>query len=220
MFRDFKTGLKMLKYSFRIKWMLAAGILFFCVGIFFFGFFLLSHDYVIGYFQGTVYWTLSGVMFCSAITSLGVSNMVQSSPRKKSLHTSVPVCMNLCYYLITYILFLLMGLLIWGMSGQRQQPGDPVVYGLMAALIMVYSVGCLKLFYAAILFLIVVFLPVLWGGAEAICLALADLPMGAAVCIGLAEILLGACVQYLLLRLAYRLPVDRATVTGTLRKYL
>ena len=220
MFSDFRTGFKMLKYSFRIKWMLAAGILFFCVGIFFFGFFLLSHDNDIGYFYGIVYWTMSGVMLCSTITSLGVSNIVQSSSRKKALHTSVPVCMNLCYYLITYILFLLMGLLIWGMSGQRLQPGDIVMYGLMAALIMVYSVGCLKLFYVAILFLIVVFFPVLWDGAEAICLMSADLPMGAAVCIGLAEILLGAGVQYFLLRLAYHLPVDRAAVTGALRKYL
>ena len=220
MFSNFRTGFKMLKYSFRIKWMLAAGILFFCVGIFFFGFFLLSHDHDIGYLYGIVYWSLSGVMFCSAITSLGVSNIVQSSPRKKALHTSIPVCMNLCYYLTTYILFLLMGLLTWGMSGEKQQPGDIVVYGLMAALMMVYSVGCLKLFLAAILFLVAVFFPVLWGGAESICLALADLPMGAAVCIGLAEILLGACVQYLLLRLAYRLPVDRTAVTGPLRKYL
>lgn len=220
MFNNFRTGFKMLKYSFRIKWMLAVGIFFFCVGIFFFAFFHLSHDHDLGYFQGTVYWALSGVMFCSAITSLGVSNIVQSSPRKKALHTFVPVCMNLCYYLITYILILLMGLLIWGMSGQKQQPGDLVVYGLMAAMMTVYSVGCLKLFYAAILFLIVVFFPVLWGGAEAICTALADLPMGAAVCIGLAEILLGACVQYFLLRLAYRLPVERAAVTGALRKYL
>lgn len=152
MFSNFKTGWKMLKYSFRIKWMLALGIFFFCVGIFFFAFFQLSYDHVLGYFQGTVYWTLSGVMFCSAYTSLGVSNIVQSSPRKKALHTSVLVCMNLCYYLITYILFLLMGLLIWGMNGERQQPGDLVVYGLMAALMMVYSVGCLKLFLAAILF--------------------------------------------------------------------
>lgn len=220
MFSDFKTGFKMLKYSFRIKWMLAAGILFFCVGIFIFGFFLLSHDRVLGYFQGTVYWTLSGMMFCSAITSLGVSNIVQSSSRKKAMHTSVPVCINLCYYLITYILFLLIGLLAWGMSGQRQQPGDIVVYGLMAALIMVYSVGCLKLFFIAILFLIATYFPVLWGGTEAICRASADLPMGVAVCVGLAEILLGACVQYFLLRLAYRLPVDRTAVTGPLRKHL
>ena len=215
MFRDFKRGFKMLKYSFRIKPILAVGIFFFCVGIVFF---MLSPD--IGYLQGTVYWTLSGVMLCTAITPLGVSNMVQSSPRKKALHTSVPVCMNLCYYLVTYILFLLMGLLIWGMSGQRQQPGDPVVYGLMAAVIMVYSVGCLKLFFAAILFLIAAYLPILWGGAETICQMAADLPMGPAVCIGMAEILLGACVQYLLFRLAYRLPVDRTAVTGPLRKYL
>lgn len=212
---DFKRGFKMLKYSFRIKLILAFDIFIFCMGIVFF---LLSPD--IGYLQGIVFWTLSGVMFCSAITPLGVSNMVQSSPRKKALHTSVPVCMNLCYYLVTYILFLLMGLLIWGMSGQKQQPGDPVVYGLVAAVIMVYSVGCLKLFYVAILFLIVAYFPILRGGAEAICQMSVDLPTGAAVCIGMAEILLGACVQYLLLRLAYRLPVDRMTVTGPLRKYL
>ena len=215
MFRDFKRGFKMLKYSFRIKLILAFDIIIFCTGIVFF---LLSPD--IGYLQGTVLWTLSGVMFCTAIISLGVSNMVQSSPRKKVLHTSFPVCMNLCYYLVTYILFLLMGLLIWGMSGQRQQPGDPVVYGLVAAVIMVYSVGCLKLFIVAILFLMAAYLPILWGGADTICQMAADLPMGTAVCIGMAEILLGACVQYILFRLAYRLPVDRATVTGTLRKYL
>lgn len=215
MFRDFKTGWKMIKYSFRIKLILAFDIFIFCMGIVFF---LLSPD--IGYLQGTVLWTLSGVMFCTAITSLGVSNIVQSSPRKKVLHTSFPVCMNLCYYLVTYILFLLMGLLIWGMSGQRQQPGDPVVYGLVAAVIMVYSVGCLKLFFAAILFLMAAYFPILWGGADTICKMSADLPMGAAICIGLAEILLGACVQYFLFRLAYRLPVDRTGVTGPLRKYL
>lgn len=215
MFKNLKLGIRMLKYGFRSKSILVMGIVFFCLGILFM---ILFSD--IGYFAGATYFMVTGIFCESSVTSLGITGMVQSSPKRKALHTSVPVVLNTCWFYITYFVFMFIGLVMWRVRGQEMQPGEPVIYGLLAIICMVYGLGCYKLFYVAVGFFVLTYFPLSEGGEELICQALAGVPLWAAVLIGLAEILLGACIQYGLYRLAYRLPIDKMSVNMSLRKLM
>ena len=215
MFKGLKLGIRMLKYGFRSKSMLVMGIVFFCLGILFM---ILFSD--IGYFAGATYFMVTGLFCESSITSLGITGMVQSSPKKKALHTSVPVVLNTCWFYITYFVFMSIRLVMWRVSGQEMQPSEPVIYGLLAIICMVYGLGCYKLFYVAVVFFVLTYFPLCWGGEELIHQAMMGVPLWVAVLIGLVEILLGACVQYGLYRLTYRLPIDKMSVNMSLRKLI
>ena len=205
----------MLKYGFRNKPILVMGIVFFCLGVLFM---ILFSD--IGYFAGATYFMITGVFSESALISQGVTGMVQSSPKKKALHTSVPVILNTCWFYISYFIFMSIRLVMWRAGGQEMQSGEPVMYGLLAIICMVYGLGCYKLFYVAIVFFALTFFPLCLGGEEVIYQALAGVPLWVAVLIGLAEILLGACIQYGLYRLTYRLPIDKMSVNVSVRKLM
>lgn len=215
MFKNLKLGIGMLKYGFRSKSMFVMGIVFFCLGVLFM---ILFSD--IGYFAGATYFMVTGIFCESSVTSLGITGMVQSSPKKKALHSSVPVVLNACWFYITYFVFLFIRLVMWRVRGQEMQPGEPVIYGLLAIICMVYGLGCYKLFYVAIVFFALTFFPLSWGGEELICQALTGVPLWVTVLIGLTEILLGACIQYGLYRLTYRLPIDKMSVNVSLRKLM
>lgn len=215
MFKNLKLGIRMLKYGFRSRSMLVMGVVFFCFGVLFTT--LFSN---IGYFMGATYFMVTGIFCESSVTSLGITGLVQSSPKKKALHTSVPVALNISWFYITYFVFMFIRLVMWRAGGQEMQPGEPVMYGLLAIICMVYGLGCYKLFYVAVCFFVLTFFPLCWGGEELICQALAGVPLWVAVLIGLAEILLGACIQYGLYRLAYRLPIDKMSVNVSLRKLM
>lgn len=213
MIKDFKLGIRIIKYSFRIKLMLVFGMVFFGLGIIFM--ILLPEA---GYFAETSYWMIAGIMCVSPITSLGITGIVQSSPRKKALHTSVPAILNMCWCLITYIVILLVNLVMWQAGVREPQHGELVVYGLMVIIFMIYGLGYYKLFFLAVGLFVLMYFPLSWGGEEIICQALAEIPFWVAAVIGLAEILLGACVEYGLYRLAYRLPIDKVALNASLRK--
>lgn len=215
MFKNLKLGIGMLKYGFRNKAIFVMGIVFFCLGVLFM---ILFSD--IGYFAGATYFMITGVFSESALVSQGVTGMVQSSPKKKALHTSVPVILNTCWFYISYFIFMFIRLVMLWVRGQEMQPGEPVIYGLMAIICMVYGLGFYKLFYVAFGFFVLTFFPLCSGGEELICQALAGVPLWVAVLIGLAEILIGACIQYGLYRLTYRLPIDKMSVNMSLRKLM
>lgn len=215
MFKNLKLGIRILKYGFRSKVILVMGIVFFCLGALFM---ILFSD--LGYFAGASYFMVTGIFCGSAAASPGFTGIAQSSPRKKALHSSVPVILNTCWFYLTYFVFLFIRLVLWRVRGQGMQPGEPVIYGLLAFICMVYCLGCYKLFYVAIVFFIVTFFPLCLGGAELIYQALMGIPLWAAVLIGLGEISIGACIQYGLYRLAYRLPMDKMAVNVSLRKLM
>lgn len=213
MIKDFKLGIRILKYSFRIKAMAVCSILFFSLGII--CMVLLPNT---GYVAVTSYWMIAGMMFVSSVTSLGITGIVQSSSRKRALHTSVPAILNMCWCLVTYIVFLMLKLVMWQVGGREPQPGELVVYGLMVIICMIYGLGFYKLFFVAVGLFVLLFFPLCWGGEDIICQALAEIPLWVAAVIGLAEILLGAGVEYGMYRLAYRLPIDKLALNVSLRK--
>lgn len=215
MFKNLKLGIGMLKYGYRSKLMLVMGIAFFCLGILFM---ILFSD--LGYFAGASYFMITGIFCGSAVSSLGFTGIAQSSPRKKALHSSVPVILNTCWFYLTYFVFMFIRLVLWRVRGQGMQPGEPVIYGLLAIICMVYCLGCYKLVFVAMGLFVLMYFPICLGGSELICQALAGFPLWGAVLIGLAEILLGACIQYGLYRLAYRLPMDKMAVNVSLRKLM
>ena len=215
MIRDLKLGIRMMRYCYRIKMALVSAGVFFCLGFLF----LPMPFQDMAAYAASVYWMLVGLLVTGTLVSLNITAMVQSSPKKKALQTSVPAILNACFYLMSYIMFLLTEIVIWKLRGVEPLPGALIVYGLISLIYMVYC-SYFKLFSVAVIFLLFTFLPISWGVRRMILHAAENMPLAAAAAIGLAEILLGAYLQYLFLLLTYRLPVSKMAIHKELKKQM
>lgn len=155
-----------------------------------------------------IYWMTVGMIATGICFTLNASSIMQSSPLKKALQISVPVVLNLSYYMMSYLLFLLIEALLWTVGGREQDPGVLVLYGLMAIVFMVYN-SSYKIFELATVLFVVAFFSLLLGGEYLIRQMLTGLSPGLAGIIGLGEILVGALLQYCLALLTYRMPLSR-----------
>lgn len=69
-----------------------------------------------------IYWMTVGMIATGICFTLNASSIMQSSPLKKALQISVPVVLNLSYYMMSYLLFLLIEALLWTVGGREQDP--------------------------------------------------------------------------------------------------
>lgn len=213
MIKRVKQGIKLLKYTYKLKPSLVIGMLFFTLGLTF------LTEPGIGSVHCIVYWMIVGLIVAGICSPINASAIVQSSPSKKTLQISVPIVISLCYYMIVYLLLLLIEALFWSVGGRKQDPGVLVFYGLMAIVFMFYN-SSYKIFGLATVVFAVAFLSLLWGGEQPIRQMLAGLSPGIAGIIGLGEILLGAFLQYCLALLTYRMPLSRRAIDRELRKWM
>lgn len=213
MIKRLKQGIKLLKYTYKLKPNIVVCIIFFVLGLTF----LLEPG--IGSVSCSIYWMIVGLVLTGICSHINASAIVQSSPIKKTLQISIPVVLSLCYYTIAYLLFLLIEALLWSVGGREQDPGVLVFYGLMAIVFMLYNSGY-KMFELATVFFCVAFLSLLWGGEQPIRQMLAGLSPWVAGIIGFGEILLGAPLQYCLALLTYRMPLSRRAIVRELRWWM
>lgn len=213
MIKSLKRGIKLLKYTYKLKSNIIVGIIFFVLGLAF----LLEP--VMGWISCSTYCMIVGLVLTGICSHINASVIVQSSPLKKTLQISVPVILSLCYYLMAYLVFLLIEALLWSVGGREKNPGALVFYGLMAIVFMLYNSGY-KLFELATAFFCVASLALLWGGEQPIRQMLADFSPWMTGLIGFGEILLGALLQYCLALLTYRMPLSRRAIVRELRKWM
>ena len=213
MIKNLKLGVKLLRYTFRIKTSIIVGAVFFSLGL------LLLLLPGVGYFAGSTYWMVGGLFVTNTLVSLNASTMVLSSSAKRALQTSIPTVLNLGYCLITYFLFMLFEILLWKVDGREQEPGVLVVYGLLAFILMIYN-SYYKIFALAVVFFAITFFWISWGGEQLILTAASQLPLSVAAVIGLAAIMLGALLQYGIALLTYRMPMGKMVINQDLRKLM
>lgn len=213
MIKNLKKGIKLLKYTYKLKSNIILGIIFFICGLTF----LLESG--LGSVSCSIYWMIVGLMLTGICSHINASTIVQSSPLKKTLQISVPVALSLCYYTMAYLVFLLFEALLWSVGGREKNPSALVFYGLMAIVFMLYNSGY-KMFELATVFFAVTFLALLWGGEHPIRQMSAGLSPGIAGVIGLGEILVGALLQYCLALLTYRMPLSRRAIVRELRWWM
>ena len=213
MIKILKRGIKLLKYTYKLKSNIIIGIIFFVLGLTF----LLEPG--IGSVSCSIYWMIVGLVLTGICSHINASAIVQSSPLKKTLQISVPVILSFCYYMMVYLVFLLIEALLWSVGGREKNPGVLVFYGLMAIVFMLYNSGY-KLFELATAFFCVAFLSLLWGGEQPIRQMFAGVSPWMAGIIGFGEILSGALLQYCLALLTYRMPLSRRAIVRELRKWM
>ena len=215
MLKDFKLGIRLLKYGFGVKSNMIFAGLFLAIGIFFHLFIPVNGVWMI-------YMMASASYLVQILSSLHVIAIANSSPRRKTLYTKIPVLISLPFYLLFYGAGCMVEL--WMLHIGRRQEQDVAQSAIMASLIMmlfmIYVGGAFKHFAASVVMACAVILFIIFGGNIIFEILEFHISVGAAMLTGLAAVLLGAVLQYLLTLLLYRHPASKAAQMRQLQKYM
>ena len=215
MMKDFKLGIRLLKYGYGIKPNLFFAGLFLAMGICF-------HLFVPVNGVWMTYLMASASYLVQILSSLHVTAIANSSSRRKVLYTKIPVLISLPFYLLLYVAGCLVEL--WMLYIGRRQEHEVVQSVIMAGLIMVgvmiYMGGAFKYFAASAVMVCVVILFIIFGGNFIFEILEFHISIGAAMLTGLVAVPLGAVLQYLLTLLLYRHPASKAAQMRKLKKYM
>lgn len=221
---NFRFGLKSLRYAYGIKTNLILLLVFLITGIA--GTFLgigTSMDLYANY-----------MLMCTAmipaqlIFSLSASNMVQASPFRKRLQTSIPAVLTCGNMMVVYLIMAGYRLVrVWGdpslagaMSGELA-----IIAGIMT-LIMIYVGIAYKYFFVSIFFIAFMVLIMPHGRQEesaALCMRLFGQGINGLALTALAGagiVALGGLLQYLVSLLVYRVPIAKMAQAAPLRREL
>lgn len=219
MIEQIKMGIKLLRYTFGIRTCLICMVLFLVIGVL--GFCLPAQ--IAGRMAG-FFILLETLWAVQMIFSLNVSYMVQASPWKRALQTSVPALISFLCSLILYLLVVLLsGLCFLKAAPDEQQllTEGVLMNGILAFLLLVYSGVAYKWFIAAtVAFFVAVYALIgafnivsMMGGSI-------DLSFAGAAGIGILCIIVGALAEYGLSLLLYQVPVSKWAQMRGLQKYM
>lgn len=214
-----KMGMKLLRYTFGIKTCLICQALLSCVGIL--GFFLPVQ--ITGRMAG-FFILLGSLWVVQMICSLNVSHMVQASPRKRALQTSVPALLSfICSMILYLVVVLFCGLKSLGAASDERQilVEGVLMNGIIAFLLLVYSGVAYKWFIAATVGFFVAIYALMGAFRMMSVMGYAlNLPFAGAVGIGILCIIAGALAEYGLSLLLYKVPVSKLAQMHGLQKYM
>lgn len=214
-----KMGIKMLRYTFGIKTCLISMLLFVAIGAL--GFCLPVK--IAGRMAG--FFILMGSLWVTQlIFSLNVSHMVQASPWKRALQTSVPALISLIYSLILY--GVVAALCAFRSHGASPEEGQILVAallmnGILAFLLQVYSGAAYKYFIAATVgFFVAIYVFTGVFSAVSTMGGFPSLSFAGAAGIGVLCVIAGALAEYGLSMLFYKAPVSKMAQMRRLQKYM
>ncbi len=222
MMNDWKLGMKMLRYGYGIKMYCILGGIVIVLNI---------AAIILGGTTGNAipsgYMLLVvGMLPVQVLFSLNITGMVQASPCKKKLQTSVPALLNFSIMTVMYLCeALVCGIMILVNPQCREWMGKTLV--LMAGLLavtMLYMSVAYKYFVVPSLCLIPIICIGLTGGiigdGRLTDLLKTDFSLGQAVLAGLALLIVGALGQYFISLLVYKAPLDKMSQAAPLRKLM
>lgn len=223
MINDLRLGIKSLRYSHGWKKTGICAALLMVPGV---ALVLMGPELDLGFYSGFIL-VIEAIYPMQLLYSLSVSNMLQVSPVKKKMQTTVPALLcTFCMAVIFLFTLLLFGIRIaWNPSGIYNLCGELVQYAVWMVCVMVYMAVAYKYFVLStcgFLVLNVVLVP----GAR-IPEAFVDFSVlegvGApflAAALGLGLIAAGGLLEYLLSLLVYRAPMSKLAQTPSLRREL
>lgn len=226
MINDLKLGLKTIKYAHGVKSNLAGSIIMIAVGLFLYAVNIMMEGYI--GVPGGIFMILSAMFPVQMIFSLSASNLVQSSPAKKRMQTSVPAMISCGGMLVMYVLYAGMGAVLAVVRPQNISKicNEFVTMSLFAFLIMLYIAVAYKYFWVSCIMFLGVYSftycgMVLGNGIMPDNMFSSDagsflLAMG----IGLAIIVAGGFAQYGISLLVYKAPMSKMAQAASLRKSL
>lgn len=217
MMKSMKLGFKLLRYAWGIKTTLLSGGIFFLLGL-------------LSFTMSVQTWYLGGYLLmvlavypAQLLSSLTVSNLVQTSPWKKALQTSVPTALTAGAFALTYGGALIISLL--RLNARPEMREDMVMILVLFAfeifLIMTYCGIAYKTYVLGTALFIIVF--VMGSSVIQIGAALGafrGVSVFGAACSGFAAMLLGSAVQYGLSLMLYKRALSKNAQYPGLRKYI
>jgi hypothetical protein len=216
MFNQIKLGIKLWKYAISAKSQIVCAIIFFLLGAV-----LEIGDQGTGVIGG-YYIVLSSMFITQLIVSVDFSTMVQASPYKKKLQTSIPVLVSTPVMLVTYTFLALLRVYFFQASSEDESrleiKSGLLVIGVLLWLSSIYMGICYKYFLAAMVGLCVVIMPIASIGTNLDTGFVEHIPMAAIVAAGYVLILLGQFLAYLLSRLAYRKDLSKYAFGAAMRR--
>lgn len=219
MINDLKLGMKMLRYGdHMILQVIAIAVTWFL------GLVMNVSIKLLGLIEipfGAVLMVIAFMFPAQILYSLSVSNLVQSSPAKKRMQTTIPAVVTLAGLLGNYLACLVINLIFMAGHPERVDAicGETLMGAVFAAFTMIVLGVAYKYFWMSVLFGFVVYFYVRYGfeinldmgvsGGGAYALAAAA---------GFVLLLLGSLGQYGLSLLFYKAPMSKYAQSANLRK--
>lgn len=225
MINNLKLGFRTLKFAHAVKSTAILGVIIFILGE---AMCLLDHWLPLnGGLPGGYFFMLVVLFMIQLLYSVNMSNLVQSSPVKKKLQTSVPATMSTFCMLTAYLLVLATeGFVAYKRPERIGIVCVHVVFTIIImALIMLYTAVCYKYFFGGtILFFAVFFISYgYFMNGEGWLVRFQEYGWSAFARLGIlgaAVLLAFGVLQYLLSLAVYRAPMSKRAQSASLRRQL
>lgn len=217
MIKQLKMGIRMLRYGFGIKTSLIFVSFFLIVGV------VLSLFPLQLEWQSSFFILINGMWAVQLIYSVCVSNLVQTSPWKKAMQTSIPAIICFLVSAVLYLLTVLLRLPHLASAGPQEMPyitGTLIFDGFLVFFIMIYVGMAYKLFIFSTVLFFGIFMSITLIYQIFIQRMAGGISFGAAVVIGFLEIVAGAFAEYGISLLVYKLPLAKGAQFRVLQKYM
>lgn len=220
MINDIKMGMKVIKYGLNALMTVIPLLICLVVGV------LFDLFMPVGCFGG-LYFIMGGMSFVQLIHSVSVSTMVQTSPHKKKLQTTIPAIIGCGYMVIANTISLLIK---WVGYERLMNVSDPNVFviiepgemgkgivlsSMIMVFIMLYVGASLKCFWPATILFVIVFLGYYTSPEDVV---LIPVPTGMAVILSYVIILIGSGLMCLIFKATYKLSYSKLSFETALKR--
>ncbi len=223
MISDLKLGFRVLKYAHALKSSLAIGIIMAVLGVAMCLMGMLGMEN----FMGGYFIMMMALFLIQLLWSVNASNLVQASPMKKKLQTSVPAVLSAFCMTAGYLLVVLTEVIVGCIRPDRLSYICVLILftAIIMGVIMLYSAICYKYFFLGTILFIACFISCysfLMSGTE----QLAKLMQSDWNCFVLTSILglviLWVCgvLQYFISLAVYKAPMSKRAQMAALRRQL
>lgn len=221
MFEQVKKGLKLVKYGLTFKMQIAFSVIFLLFGVF------VEFAGRGRNMLGGFYIVLSAMFVIQLIISMDISTMVQTSPYKKKLQTSIPILTCTPIMLFSYTVVVLIRLYYIYLDpaiSENPENQGAVKAGLMAIILLLFFVSaymgiCFKYFLVSLIGLVLFVYPISFIFHElSIYKIVNEIPTAAIVAAGYVLIIAGQCISYLLTRLTYKKDLSKYAFGAAMKR--
>lgn len=217
MIDDFKLGMKMLRYGDHMILQMVGTVICWLGG-------LILNVWVkgigmMGISVGSVFMTVAVMFPVQILYSLSVSNLVQSSPAKRRMQTSVPTAVSFVGMMVNYLVCVGIDLIFMALHPEKagalcSEMWASAIFSVFTMLVLAVTY---KYFLASVLLGIVVYFYVRYTFETELVIS-AFGSGAAAAAAGFVLILLGGLGQYGLSLLCYKAPMSKYAQSANLRK--
>lgn len=217
MINDLKLGFKLMKHGLQFKTSIVAAVLFLILGLS-----MELAEEVIAV-VGSVYTMMGSVMIYQLVQSLTCAGLVQTSPQKKRLQTSVAaIYAFICTVILnTIVICVKLWMARYTHTPMTEVASDILINGILTVVVLLYMGTAMKAFWLAT----VVFITVCGIGGFGIGLGLGvgwfanlNISIGAAIVISYLAAAIGCFLMYLISLVFYKKDYSKTTFDSALKR--